>query len=156
MRIVFLWNICWCTSCLLILIEYTNFRYLTMDLSHISRYTTLEQKCAHVCSKLTYGEIWDRCIVGFGLNLLPFCTFDPLSPEKRYILQEFRQPASTKTSNHYSDVIMSVMTSQITSLTIAYSTVYSGADQRKHQSSASLALWGEFIDDRWFPRTKGR
>ena len=30
--------------------------------------------------------------------------------------------------------------SQITSLTIVYSTVYSGADQRKHQSSASLAF----------------
>ena len=38
----------------------------------------------------------------------------------------------------YNDVIMSPMTSQITSLTIIYSTVYSGADQRKHQSSASL------------------
>ena len=32
------------------------------------------------------------------------------------------------------------MASQTTSLTIVYSTVYSGADQRKHQSSASLAL----------------
>ena len=32
------------------------------------------------------------------------------------------------------------VTSQITSLTIVYSTVYSGADQRKHQSSASLAF----------------
>ena len=42
--------------------------------------------------------------------------------------------------NHYSDVIMSAMASQITSLTNVYSTVYSGADQRKHQSSASLAL----------------
>ena len=31
----------------------------------------------------------------------------------------------------------------ITSLTSVYSTVYSGADQRKHQSSASLAfVWG--------------
>ena len=30
--------------------------------------------------------------------------------------------------------------SQITSLTIVYSTVYSGADQRKHQSPASLAF----------------
>ena len=29
---------------------------------------------------------------------------------------------------------------QITSLTIVYLTVYSGADQRKHQSSASLAF----------------
>ena len=32
------------------------------------------------------------------------------------------------------------MASQITSLTIVYSTVYSGADQRKHQSSASLSF----------------
>ena len=41
---------------------------------------------------------------------------------------------------HNSDVIMIAMASQITSLTVVYSTVYSGADQRKHQSSASLAL----------------
>ena len=40
---------------------------------------------------------------------------------------------------HYIDLIMSVMTSQITSLTIVYPTVYSGADQRKHQSSMPLA-----------------
>ena len=38
---------------------------------------------------------------------------------------------------------MSPMASQITSFTIVYSTVYSGADQRKHQSSASLPLWGD-------------
>ena len=43
-------------------------------------------------------------------------------------------------NNHYNDVTMSTMASQITSLTIVYSTVYSGADQRKHQSSASLAF----------------
>ena len=44
---------------------------------------------------------------------------------------------------HYSDVIMGVIASQITSLTIVYSTVYSDADQRKHQSSASLTfVWG--------------
>ena len=35
---------------------------------------------------------------------------------------------------------MNAMASQISSLTIVYSTVYSGADQRKHQSSASLAF----------------
>ena len=35
---------------------------------------------------------------------------------------------------------MGTMASQITSLTIVYSTLYSGADQRKHQSSASLAF----------------
>ena len=35
---------------------------------------------------------------------------------------------------------MGTMASQITSFTIVYSTVYSGADQRKHQRSASLAF----------------
>ena len=41
--------------------------------------------------------------------------------------------------HHYSDVIMGA-TFQITSLTDVYSAVYSGADQRKHQTSASLAF----------------
>ena len=47
---------------------------------------------------------------------------------------------------------MSAMASQITGLTIAYSNVYSGADQRKHQSSASLA----FVEGihPWIPLTK--
>ena len=35
---------------------------------------------------------------------------------------------------------MGTIASHITSLTIVYSTVYSGADQRKHQSPASLAF----------------
>ena len=44
---------------------------------------------------------------------------------------------------HYSDVIMGAMASQITSLAIVCSTVYLGSNQRKHQSSASLAfVWG--------------
>ena len=47
--------------------------------------------------------------------------------------------ASNAEFYHYNDVIMGAMASQITSLTIVYSTVYSDADQRKHQSSASLA-----------------
>ena len=48
--------------------------------------------------------------------------------------------------------LMRVIASQITSLTIVYSNVYSDADQRKHQSSASLA----FVGDRWIPRTNGQ
>ena len=40
---------------------------------------------------------------------------------------------------------MGGMASQITSLTIVYSTVFSDGDQRKHQSSALLAfVTGEF------------
>ena len=57
---------------------------------------------------------------------------------------------------HYNDVILTTMASEITSLTVVYSTVYSDADQRKHQSSASLAfVWG-IHRDRWIPRTKGQ
>ena len=48
---------------------------------------------------------------------------------------------------HYNDVIMGAIASQITSLTIVYSTVYSGADQRKYQRSVSLAFVREI--HRW-------
>ena len=41
---------------------------------------------------------------------------------------------------HYSDVIMSLMMSQITDVLMVYSTVCSGTDQRKHQSFTQLAF----------------
>ena len=64
---------------------------------------------------------------------------------------------ATTTGNwHYGDVIMGAIASQITSLTIVYSTVYSDADRRKHQSSASLSFVWEFTGDRWIPRTNGQ
>ena len=59
-------------------------------------------------------------------------------------------------SRHYDDVIMTMMASQITSLTVVYSIVYSDADQRKHQSSASLFFVRGIHRDRWIPRTKGQ
>ena len=43
-------------------------------------------------------------------------------------------------TRHYNDVMLNTMASQITSLTTVYSAVYSGADQREWQSSASLAF----------------
>ena len=51
-----------------------------------------------------------------------------------------RHHLSRPGQRHYGDVIMSAMVSQITSLTIIYSIGYSGADQIKFQSSASLAF----------------
>ena len=48
-------------------------------------------------------------------------------------------PTRARRTVYYNNVIMGAMASQITGLTIVYSTVYSGADQRK-QSSASLAF----------------
>ena len=58
--------------------------------------------------------------------------------------------------NHYSDVIMSTIVSQITGVSIVCSTVCSGADQRKHQSPASLAFVMGSTSDRLIPRTKGQ
>ena len=54
---------------------------------------------------------------------------------------------------HYSDVIMSMMASQITSVSIVCSIVCSGTDQRIHQRSRPhhWPLWGEFTGDRWIP-----
>ena len=41
---------------------------------------------------------------------------------------------------HYSDIIMSAMSSQVTSLVIVYSSICSSTDKRKHQSYASLTF----------------
>ena len=54
---------------------------------------------------------------------------------------------------HYSDVTVNAIVSQITGSSIVYSNVCS--DQRKHQSSASLAFVREFTSNRWIPLTKG-
>ena len=65
------------------------------------------------------------------------------------------QKASTS-ELHYGDIIMGAIACQITSLTIVYSTVYSGEHQRKHQSSASLAfVWGIHRGP-VIPRTNGQ
>ena len=61
-------------------------------------------------------------------------------------------PVSKASSWHYNDVIMSAMVSQITGTSIVYSTVCSSADQRKHQSSASLAFVRGI--HQWLPRTR--
>ena len=54
--------------------------------------------------------------------------------------KQFKPCLTSAWENHYSGVIMSVVVSLITSLMIVYSTIYSGADQRKHQSSAQQAF----------------
>ena len=47
---------------------------------------------------------------------------------------------------------MGTMTSQITSLTIVYSSVYSGADEKNIKAQRDWPVWGEFTGD----RTKGQ
>ena len=63
------------------------------------------------------------------------------SESKHHIVVNVDKFASIRSSIiHYSDFIMSAMASQITGVSIVCLTASSGADQRKHQSSASLAF----------------
>ena len=82
---------------------------------------------------------WNCIILNMGIHILvrwPSLYWDGLRAQ-------FQYEDHISRSMHYGDVIMGAVASQITSLTIVYSTVYSGADQRKHQSSTSLAfVWG--------------
>ena len=57
----------------------------------------------------------------------------------KYIFVDLKSRASHH-CNNCNDVIMGAVASQITSVSVIYSTVYSGGDQRKHQSSALLAF----------------
>ena len=68
-----------------------------------------------VCRASEYNQVWE-------MNWL-----------SHWIVSEKRQRQDN-------DVIMGAKACQITSPTIVYSTIHSGADQRKHQSSALLAI----------------
>ena len=59
---------------------------------------------------------------------------------KRSLTKRHWSCDSHRLPSHYCDVIMGSIASQFTSLTIVYSSFYSGADEREHQSSASLAF----------------
>ena len=77
------------------------------------------------------------------VNISPVYVIKTLCPINAVLGRCQWSPPSSGLVMHYDDVIMGAIASQITSLTIVYSTVYSGADQSKHQSSASLAfVWG--------------
>ena len=73
-----------------------------------------------------------------------------------WCIMEFVRLAYSTPFQHYSDIMISTMASQITSLTSVYSTVYSCVHQRKHQSSASMASVRGIHRDRLIPRTKGQ
>ena len=122
---------------------------------------------SHVNATLTSGvslqgdsnmEILCFCTVS-RTNLLNNCSIYPWfgNPQRSFDVDVIsRDTYNDEKINHYIDVKMTTMTCQLTSLTVVYSTVYSDANQRKHQSSASLAfVWG-FHRDRWIPRTKGQ
>ena len=109
---------------------------ITIDQAHKSyKWTILSQRCTHVgIAGYLSDELWD-------FVRLVNC----MSQSNVQSLDMWAPPCDIQASLeiHHSDVIMGAMASQITSLIIVYSTVYSSSEQRKHQSSASLVT-GEF------------
>ena len=96
------------------------------------------------------GIFWHICVVFTVIDILYICIyllFIEVCTEwftfSRHSMLLHILPQCGTQYLHYGDVTMSSMMFQITSLRIVYSTVYSSEDQRKHQSSASLAfVWG--------------
>ena len=102
---------------------------LGLQLNHVSK----RGHCLSYHNKITQTSSWTSTEMVMNIILL-----------------EYSAP------RHYIDVIMTKMASQITSLKVVYSAFYSNTDQRKHQSSASLAfVWGSHRD-RWIPHTNGQ
>ena len=76
------------------------------------------------------------------------CTFT------KHVAQRKPWMGASQTSrglNHYNDAIMTTMASQITSLTVVYSTACSDADQRKHKVPRHWPLCGEYTGTGEFP-----
>ena len=85
----------------------------------------------YVCIEIRYGVY----PIKYAHSFVVFCIVVVLFQFLVYPYDVF-----INVHQYYSDVIMGAMVSQIASLAIVYSTVNSGADQRKHQCSVSLAL----------------
>ena len=84
-----------------------------------------------VIKSIFYNTI--KIVTEFPLNVFLVCL---LINDKPVLIHKI----VIKPLCHCCDIMIGTMAFQITSLTIVYSTVHSGADQRKHQSSASLAF----------------
>ena len=83
---------------------------------------------------------------GDAMNEVIICycikPFNPEHPDLNTRNIDFSEKMACLTDLHYNDVIMRAMASQLTSLTIVYSIVYSGADQIKHQSCVTSLCEG--------------
>ena len=90
--------------------------------------------CIYICHYL--NQCWPTKLTSLGVTNDNFTNFRDTS----FCGRDGKKGPYYIFLYHYSDVIIGAMASQITSVSIAYSAVRSGADQRKHQSSASLAF----------------
>ena len=79
--------------------------------------------------------LWESCIATYIA-----CVRRNISKSIWYLFVSSQSNLYLALLSHYSAVIMGMMESQITSLSIVYSTICSGAYQRKHLSAAAMAF----------------
>ena len=93
--------------------------------------------CGYVISSLWFiGKL-----LIFSTDIMPLYFHRNIEQQQRSMLNYPRLPKLVYMQRaHYCGVIMDVVVSRITSHMIVCSTVYKDADQRKHQSPASLAF----------------
>ena len=92
----------------------------------------------YVTEKYCKWKVLMAVLLSLDCSIFPTCAACCFA--KCYCCQEWTVETVCVVLWHYNDVIMCALASQITSRTIVYSSVYSGVNQRKHQSSASLAF----------------
>ena len=109
--------------------------HITIIIHHITSYVISH----HTTSHHIYVVLF-TCSVKCNFVLASTCVYLFIQMPIPYIRATQSWASAVLDVTRYNDTIMTAMTSHITSLTIVCSTVYSGADQRKHQSSASLAF----------------
>ena len=93
----------------------------------------------HQCSD--YGRIYISKFSPSKDTWFRFLQYILVLPYNSPVISTHHHFAKTVDSlTHYSDMIKSTTAFQITTISIVYSTACSGTDQRKHQSSTSLAF----------------
>ena len=113
----------------------------TMDLAQTSYKTKIISNLPVCLCFITYFSTWNSKTI---IAILPqIWNHEISSDNKRHWAKQWNKAHVC----HYNNVIVSAKASHITSSTIVYSTVYSGADQRKHQSSTQPAILREIY--RW-------
>ena len=123
----------WCLWCLNIMKNILIGLWPILTWCHITFHTNyISDLYAHALSRDRFAHVPSQWETTLYCNVV-----------SHWLAHIQNNPCLSEKFHHYIGVIMSTMASQITSLTIVYSTVYSGANQRKHQSFTSLAfVWG--------------
>ena len=99
--------------------------------------------------------VWNltECSPGSKWQWLNICSGNGVAPSRQHTITVANHD-NVHRRHHYSDVIMSAITSQITGIWTVCSDVCSSAHQRNHQSYASLAFARGIPP--WFPLAKGQ